>query len=39
MVSKLDTIIAGQKDLENRISNLEKILDHTNDNDMIDLKV
>ena len=34
-ISKLDTLIAGQKDIESRLSNLEKKLDQNN-NDMID---
>src|SRR5205814_2807185 len=35
IISKLDTLIAGQKDIESRLSNLEKKLDQNN-NDMID---
>ena len=34
-MSKLDTLITGQKDIKSRLSNLEKKLDHNN-NDMID---
>jgi hypothetical protein len=34
-MSKLDTLITGQKDIESRLSNLEKKLDRNN-NDMID---
>jgi hypothetical protein len=35
ILSKLDTLIAGQKNIENRLLNLEKKLDQNN-NDMID---
>jgi hypothetical protein len=34
-MSKLDTLITGQKDIESHLSNLEKKLDRNN-NDMID---
>lgn len=36
IILKLDALIAGQKDIESRLLNLEKKLDQNNKNDMID---